>query len=52
MPRKNKNLDRPRIERPYDKSTCVSTGVEGGWAEATRMMFQQKRPEDLWGRKR
>ena len=56
MPSKNQNLDRPRNERPYDKSSCISLGVniEGSshHRDNERMMFGEKRPEELWGRKR
>lgn len=47
-----KGLDRPRSEKVIERTSCVSVGCPAGQGDQARgMFFQQKRPEELWGRR-
>ena len=49
--KRNKGLDRPRSEKPYDKTSCVSVGIEDGkYGDSSRMFFPERRKDsELWG---
>ena len=49
---KNLGLSRPRSEREYTKSSCISLGVDTtAKSGGESMMFQKRDANELWGKR-